>query len=104
MTGIQFVTDEKGRNVAVPRIWPEAGEHYDVTVRASILPARCPNYDRIQPIMTASSRDSRACRCLRPLGGGCRTRSSYGSRLEALPSDTDSSVPSSYAAGHPSEP
>src|SRR5712671_6341225 len=55
-------------------------------------------------IMTASSPDSRACRCLRPPGGGCRTWSSYGSRLEALPSDTDSSVPSSCVAGHPSEP
>jgi transposase-like protein len=61
------------------------------------------NYDRIRPIMTASSPDSRACRCLRRPGGGCRTRLSYGSRLAAFLSDTDSSAPSSCAAGHPSE-
>ena len=66
--------------------------------------ARClTNYDRIRPIMTASSPDSRACRCLRRPGGGCRTRLSYGSRFAAFRSDTDSSAPSSCAAGHPSE-
>jgi hypothetical protein len=67
--------------------------------------ARClRNYDRIRPIMTASSPNSRACRCLRRPGGGCRTRLSHGSRLAALRSDTDSSAPSSCAAGRPSEP
>jgi hypothetical protein len=67
--------------------------------------ARClRNYDRIRPIMTASSPDSRACRCLRRPGGGCRTRLSNGSRLAAFRGDIDSSAPSSSAAGHPSEP
>jgi hypothetical protein len=58
----------------------------------------------IRPVMTASGPDNRACRCLCRPGGGCRTRSSYGSRLAALRSDTDSSAPSSCAAGRPSEP